>query len=69
MAQRDNEPNFNEEELLQKARSTDVESLLKKLSPDQQTAVKNILNDPEKTQQILSNPKIQNLIRKLKGNG
>ena len=69
MAQRDTEPNFNEEELLQKARSTDVESLLKKLSPDQQTAVKNILNDPEKTQQILSNPKIQNLIRKLKGNG
>lgn len=68
MANRDFDSNINEEELLQKAKGTNIESLMQKLSPEQQKAVKNILNDPQKTQQILSNPKIQNLIRKLKGN-
>ena len=68
MANRDFDSNINEEKLLQKAKGTNIESLMQKLSPEQQKAVKSILNDPQKTQQILSNPKIQNLIRKLKGN-
>ena len=68
MTNRDFDNNINEEELLQKAKGTDVQSLMQKLSPEQQKAVKNILSDPKKTQQILSNQKIQNLIRKLKGN-
>ena len=68
MTNRDFDNNINEEELLQKAKGTDVQSLMQKLSPEQQKAVKKILSDPKKTQQILSNQKIQNLIRKLKGN-
>ena len=68
MANRDSDNFINEEEILQKAKGTDVQSLMQKLSPEQQKAVKNILSDPAKTQQILANPKIQSLIRKLKNN-
>ena len=60
---------FNEQEILNNAKGADVQSLMQKLSPEQRSNVQSILNDPVKTSQILSNPKIQQLIRKFKGNG
>ena len=60
---------FNEQEILNNAKGADVQSLMQKLSPEQRSKVQSILNDPVKTSQILSNPKIQQLIRKFKGNG
>ena len=68
MANRDFDNSFSEEEILKKAKGADVESLIKKLNPQQREAVQSILSDPQKTQQILANPKIQSLIRKLRNN-
>ena len=68
MANRDFDNSFSEEEILKKAKGADVESLMKKLNPQQREAVQSILSDPQKTQQILANPKIQSLIRKLRNN-
>lgn len=76
MANRDNKKdiwqgdmgNMSEQELLKNAKNADVQSLMQKLSPEQREKVQSILNDPEKTRQILSNPKIQGLIRKLRNN-
>ena len=68
MANRDFDNSFSEEEILKKAKGADVESLMKKLSPQQRETLQGILSDPQKTQQILANPKIQSLIRKLRNN-
>lgn len=51
------------------AKQGKVESLIGKLSPAQQEKVKNLLSNPEETEKLLSNPQVQNLIRKLQGNG
>lgn len=51
------------------AKSGNIEGLLSKLKPEQRAKVESLLNDPEQTRKILENPQVQNLIRKLSGNG
>ncbi|MBE6738581.1 MAG: hypothetical protein E7566_08060 [Ruminococcaceae bacterium] len=56
-------------DLLKSAKGQNAESLMQRLSPDQREKVKSILSSPEETNKFLSNPKVQELIRKLKNNG
>jgi len=56
-------------EALNDAKNKNVQKLLNRLSSADQEKVRNILSSPEETQKILSNPKIQELIRKLNGSG
>lgn len=51
------------------AKHKNIQSLMNRLSADDRKKVENILSSPEETKKLLSNPKVQELIRKLKGNG
>lgn len=44
-----------------------VEKLLSSLNKSDADKVRNILNDPAKTQDLLNNPQVQALIKKLSG--
>ncbi len=79
MANSDNQKNIMQElskklgasqqEIESSAKSGNIESILQKLSPAQQTKVRSLLENPEETRKILENPQVQALLRKLKGNG
>ena len=56
-------------EILKNARGQNVESLMEKLSAADRQKVQSILSDPEEKRKLLSNPLVQELIRKLKNNG
>lgn len=54
---------------LNDAKNKNIEGLMSKLNAEDRKKVESILSDPEETKKILSNPKVRELIRKLKGNG
>ncbi|MBR3971321.1 MAG: hypothetical protein IKJ83_00320 [Ruminococcus sp.] len=56
-------------EAINDANNKNVQSLMNRLSAEDQQKVRSILQNPEETKKILSNPKVQELIRKFKGNG
>ena len=56
-------------EALKDVKNKNVQNLMNKLSPEDQKKVRSILENPEETKKILSNPKVRELIRKLNING
>lgn len=54
---------------LKDARNKNIQSLMNRLSAEDQKKVQSILQNPEETKKILSNPKVQELLRKFKDNG
>ena len=54
---------------LKDAKNKNIQGLMNKLSAEDQQKVRSILQNPEETKKILSNPKVQELLRKFKGNG
>ena len=54
---------------LKDAKNKNIQGLMNRLSAEDQQKVRNILQNPEETKKILSNPKVQELLRKFKGNG
>ncbi len=59
----------NPDELETSAKEGNIENILRKLSPAQQTKVRSLLNNPEEARKVLENPQVQALLRKLQGNG
>ncbi len=53
------------EELVNQAKKGDVNSLTKHLSESQKQKVNEILSDPEKQKQFLSNPQVRAIMEKL----
>ena len=49
------------------AQSGNIENLLDNMDKKQADKIKGILNDEEKTRQLMNNPQVQALIRKLTG--
>ncbi len=64
-----NEQNDMFGNILKNTKGKSAESLMQRLSPADREKVQSILSSPEETNKFLSNPKIQELIRKLKNNG
>lgn len=53
--------------ITENAKKGDIQKLLSKMDGKQAEKVKNILNDREKTEKLLSSPQAQALIKKLTG--
>lgn len=58
----------SENQIKNAAKTGDVNDMLKNADSDQTDKIKSVLNDPEKTKEILNSPQAQALIKLLGGN-
>ena len=58
----------SENKIKNAAKTGDVNDMLKNADSDQTDKIKSVLNDPEKTKEILNSPQAQALIKLLGGN-
>ena len=58
----------SENKIKNEAKTGDVNDMLKNADSDQTDKIKSVLNDPEKTKEILNSPQAQALIKLLGGN-
>ncbi len=64
-----NKNGFNREQTAETKNKQKVENMVKNLDEEQAKKLKKILNDPEKSREILNSAAAKALIRKLSGNG